>query len=240
MLVGCIHLAPSAGTPGFRGEARSLAELEADLAALEGVDAILLENEHDKPHTLYANPEQAAWLERVSHHARARIQLPLGINVQRIDWETSFAVAAAAKLDFVRLDVLVDRVRMEGQEVALDAAAVMAAATTNVFADIHVKHAEHVDPMPIGESARRAAALGVAAVLVTGNRTGEPPLISDLRAARGHAPVYIGSGLTPANARELAPECDGAVVGTSLMTDKHVDRVRVAAMVEAWRSASRR
>ena len=54
--------------------------------------------------------------------AATRTRLALGINVQRMDWRTTFAVAATAELDLVRLDTLVDRVRMEGEVVAPDPA----------------------------------------------------------------------------------------------------------------------
>lgn len=239
MLIGCVHLAASLGTPGFPGADVALAMLDDDLDALAGVDAVLLENENDKPHTLVVNAWQRAWLARVAAHARARVRVPLGINIQRIDWEATFAIAAAIGLDFVRLDVLVDHVRMGGEDVVLDAAAVMAQRPpgVRVFADIHVKHAELVDAMPLEESARRAVAAGADAVLITGRRTGEPPAVADLDLGHAGRPVYIASGLAPDNARVLAPHADGAIVGTSLMERGRVTRARVTAMVEAWRDA---
>ena len=239
MLIGCVHLAASLGTPGFPGADAALAALDADLDALDGVDGVLLENENDKPHTLVVNHQQIAWLARVAAHARTRLAVPLGINVQRVDWEAAFAIAEAVGLDFVRQDVLVDRVRMQGEVVALDAAAVMARrpAGVRVFADVHVKHAELLDSSTLAESAARAVAVGADAVLVTGARTGEPPGVADLLAARVGRPVYIASGLAPGNAAEIAPHADGAIVGTSLMERGRVARERVAAMRAAWREA---
>ena len=108
-----------------------------------------------------------------------------------------------------------------------------------VLADIHVKHAELLETRSLAESARLAAAAGADAVLVTGTRTGEPPRIEDLRAAHAGGKVYIGSGLTPENAVDLAAHADGAVVGTSMMTAGRVAPERVATMVEAWRRAKR-
>jgi membrane complex biogenesis BtpA family protein len=243
MLIGCVHLAASLGTPGFPGADAALAALDADLDALGGVDGVLLENENDKPHTLVVNHQQIAWLTRAAAHARARVTVPLGINVQRVDWEAAFAIAEAVGLDFVRQDVLVDRVRMQGEVVALDAAAVMARRPpgVRVFADVHVKHAELLDGSTLAESAARAVAAGADAVLVTGTRTGEPPLVADLLAARGAGrPVYIASGLAPDNAHAIAPHADGAIVGTSLMERGRVTRERVASMVEAWHAARSR
>ena len=50
-------------------------------------------------------------------------------------------------------------------------------------------------------------------------------MLDDLREAARNStvPVLIGSGLDPDNASELLAECDGAIVGTSLMRDGAVD-----------------
>jgi hypothetical protein len=47
--------------------------------------------------------------------------------------------------------------------------------------------------------------------------------VAELREAAQGLPVLIGSGLDPANAAELLAECDGAIVGTSIITDGQVD-----------------
>jgi membrane complex biogenesis BtpA family protein len=243
VIIGCLHLPPSAGTPGFPGADTALAQLAADLDAIAGVDAVLLENDNDKPHTLVVSEEQFAWLVRVAQFVRPRVRVPLGINVQRIDWRASFAIADAVGFDFVRLDTLVDRVRMQGEDVSLDPQEVMDARPTGVqvYADVHVKHAELVDGRPLADSAWRAIAAGANAVIVTGARTGEPPTVDDLAAARAAGTTLIGSGLDPDNAARLAPHADGAIVGTFLKDGDRVSRDRVATMVEAWRAyASRR
>lgn len=211
-----------------------------------GVDGIVLENDADKPHTLTVNKAQVAWLTRLATEARQQTVLPLGIGVQRIDWEAALAVACAASLELVRLDVFVDRVRMQDEEVELSPKKVRAfrsdlrAYSVEIWADVHVKHAELVSDTTLAESARRAAVEGAAAVSITGRRTGEPPDVEDLKIARSSvesAAVVIGSGLTPENASSLAPYADGAMVGTSMMSEGRVERGRVEAMVKAWRRA---
>ncbi|MGE3881450.1 MAG: BtpA/SgcQ family protein, partial [Planctomycetota bacterium] len=54
-----------------------------------------------------------------------------------------------------------------------------------------------------------------------------------IRSALPTVPLWIGSGLTEANAAELWPLCDGAIVGTSL---KVAGRVLGAVDVERVRS----
>jgi uncharacterized protein len=247
-LVGVVHLPPSLGYAGFPGVEEALAIVRRDVAALcdAGYDGVLLENDADKPHDLYVGKHVVAWLARAAAEARAIVRAPLGIGVQRVDWEASLAVAAAVGLDFVRLDVFVDRVRMQGSEVAIDSAAVVAQRRAlgiervALWTDVHVKHAELVSVEPLQASVRRAIACGSDAVLVTGERTGMPPAIEDLRAAAEAAssvPVVIGSGLTPELAPELAPLCGAALVGTAIHRERRIDPERAARMLQAWRAA---
>ena len=77
-------------------------------------------------------------------------------------------------------------------------------------------------PRTLAVSARAAREQGADAIVVTGTRTGHAPSPDELLAARegaGDCPVLIGSGLAPDNARALLEAADGAIVGTSLMTD---------------------
>src|SRR6185369_10464689 len=101
------------------------------------------------------------------------------------------------------------------------------------------KHAELLETRALAESARLAVAAGVDAVIVTGTRTGEPPLVEDLRAGHAGKPVYIGSGLTAANAAQLSPHCNGAIVGTALKDGPRISRANVRAVVDAWRHLPR-
>ncbi|MBI2897928.1 MAG: hypothetical protein HYY06_30495 [Deltaproteobacteria bacterium] len=248
-LFACVHLPPSPGCQGFAGRAASLRDLGADLAALldvtPHVDGILLENENDKPHTLNVSKAQVAWLTLLAMEARRRTALPLGIGVQRIDWEAALAVAAAARLDMVRLDVWVDRVRMQGQEVSVDSRQVreireaLDARAVALWTDVHVKHAELVCAKDLAASVDDAIKEGSAAVLVTGERTGTPPAVGDLdearRVAAGRVPVYAASGLDATNASELGAHCDGAIVGTAMKEGPRVSVERARRIVGAWR-----
>lgn len=248
-LTACLHLPVSLSYPAFPGMAAAVSRVQAEVQLLDraGFDAILIENDNDKPHTLTVNEAQVAWLTRAALAAKAVTERPVGIGVQRIDWRATLAVAAAAALEFVRLDVYVDAVRMLDQRVEVNPTEVLEwrsrlrAEHVELWVDVHVKHAELVSRHPLAESVRRAAERGAAAVLVTGNVTGEPPREEDLKLALGHGVrVLVGSGLTPENAAALRPLCDGAVVGTALKAGDAVSAERAREMVEAWRSASPR
>jgi hypothetical protein len=249
-LVAVVHLPPSLGYPECPGVAEGLSRLRADLSALgDRFDGILLENDNDKPHTLTVDDAQVAWLTRMCSEARALTRVALGVGVQRIDWRAALGIAAAAGLDFVRLDVFVDTVVMLGQRIAVDPAEVRArrvqlgAEHIALWTDVHVKHAELAEHATLTESAERAVREGSDAVLITGARTGEPPDVGDLLAARravaGRRPVYVGSGLRPELAASLEPHADGALVGTALKRGDRIDAARAEAMVEAWRASQR-
>jgi predicted TIM-barrel enzyme len=107
-----------------------------------------------------------------------------------------------------------------------------------IMADIQVKYATMVEARPLSESARLACRHRADAVIVTGNASGDAPSVEHLRqAAEGvrasgmDVPVLVGSGLTTANAEELLRECDGAIVGTSLMRNRSVDTESVRRLI---------
>jgi membrane complex biogenesis BtpA family protein len=256
-LYGVIHLVPSLSYAAFPGVAEGLALLERDIEALlsGGADGILIENDCDKPHTLTVNEAQVAWLTRAAMLARSLTHKPVGIGVQRIDWKATLAIAAVAELNFVRLDVFVDTVRMQNEVVRISPEEVLAyrhqvrADHIGLWTDVHVKHAELLSTNTLGESVKQALSAGAETVLVSGKKTGEAPKIEDLHEASqsligtslkadGAPPrIAIGSGLRPDNAQLLAPWVDAAVVGTVLKSGDRIDVARVTAMVDAWRAA---
>lgn len=248
-LVAALHLPPSLSYAAFPGVRDALSLVRNDVAVLldNGIDAILLENDNDKPHTLTIDKAQTAWLTRVASEIRNQTRAPVGINVQRIDWEATFAIAVAAELDFARLDVFVDQVKMLEEEVHMDPESVVAYRNRlggkgiEIWADVHVKHSEILSKATIEESSVLAVESGAAAVLVSGNQTGEAPVNTDLsRAAAGLraknivAPVIIASGLRPDNADTLCRLSDGAVVGTCLKDGDRISKERVQALVKEW------
>ena len=246
-LYACLHLPPSPFCDQFVPREEAMRAIRTDLDELVGLgfDGILLENDNDKPHRLAALRTQLPWITVLAAEARRRVRVPLGINVQRIDWEGALAIAAAVGLEMVRLDVFVDRVEMQGELVEVDARAVMGLRrelcrnVVQVWADVEVKHAERADEQTLETSVARAIDEGASAILVTGQRTGEPPSITDLqiarRVARGRAPVLIASGLTKNNAAELRMYADGAIVGTALKVGDRIGGGRAAEIVHAWR-----
>jgi len=229
-----IHLPTLPGYPNAKGVDHAIRHAVADLRALEegGIDGVLIENENDRPHRIAASRETIAAMTRIT---RAVVQesdaIPVGCEILLNDPMASLAVALAAGAEFIRTDYFVDRMtRPKYGEFEIDAISLLdyrnriGADDILILADIQVKYADMVEPLSLSESARLASESGADAIIVTGNETGDAPAVDQLRSAAGSGvPVLVGSGLQPVNARPLLAECDGAIVGTSLMRDGSVD-----------------
>ena len=232
-IIGMIHLPPLPGYADSKGIDHAISQAVADLCVLEegGVDGVLVENEYDRPHRVSAAPETIAAMTRIT---RAVVQesdsVVVGCEILLNDPRASLAVARSAGAAFIRTDYFVDRMtRPEYGEFHIDPDALIAYRTeigadnVLILADIQVKYATMVEPRPLRESAMLARAKGADAIVVTGDASGDAPSVQHLRDASGcGVPVLIGSGLDSSNAATLLAECDGAIVGTSIMQEQSV------------------
>ncbi len=248
-VIGVVHLAPLPGSP--RGEAGLddvLRRAEADAAALAagGVDGIIVENFGDAPFERgRVDAACVAMMTRAALAVRqAAPEVVLGVNVLRNDGAAAIAVAAAVGAALVRVNVLVgamvtDQGVIEGiaRDVAVERRRL--APGLAVAADVLVKHAT-----PLGAPRRADVARdtwhrgGADALIVSGAGTGlatDPAAIDEVREAVPEAPVWVGSGVTPATADALRGRVDAAIVGTWLHAGGQwaapVDAERVRALV---------
>ncbi len=235
-IIGMIHLPPLPGYAESKGIDRAIHHAMADLRVLEagGVDGVLIENEYDQPHRVLATAETIAAMSRITRAVvRASKSAVIGCEILLNDPKASLAVAKMAGASFIRTDYFVDRMtRPKYGEFDIDPEALLEyrsaidAEDVMIFADIQVKYATMIEPRDLSESARLACEKGADALVVTGDASGDAPTADHLReAGESGAPVLIGSGLQPDNAGMLLAECDGAIVGTSLMKNKAVDPV---------------
>ncbi len=238
-----------------------LAAARRDARALVegGVDAILVENFGSAPFPKGTPeqptpPHQIAMLALAVAACREAGDLPVGVNVLRNDARSAIGIAAACGAAFVRVNVHVgayvtDQGLIEGRAFeTLRYRREIGADQVAIFADVRVKHASPLAPRPVHAEAEDCLKRGGAdALVVTGTGTGKPVsavLLEEVAAAAGDAPVFIGSGLDPARAPQLAPLADGAIVGTwvkeggEVTAPVDVARVRalVAATTERWRA----
>jgi membrane complex biogenesis BtpA family protein len=244
-LIGMIHLRPLAGSVGYErtGTKSVLDAALRDLYALEsgGADAVIVENFNDGPYAKVAPRETIAMMSVIVHVLTERAHLPLGVNVLRNDGLAGMAIAAAAGASFVRVNVFsgvafTDQGMIEGQARDLQWLQRDLGTETMIFADIHVKHAAHLDRLE--EAAVDAERNGPDALIVSGIGTGRRTNPEDLQTVKqvSRLPVLVGSGVRIDNVSTYR-EADGFIVGTVLKEegdlDAPVDVERVRAMAEA-------
>jgi len=233
-IIGMIHLPPLPGYADSKGIDHAISHAVADLHALEegGVDGVLIENEFDRPHRVMAAPETIAAMTRITRAVVQESQsVIVGCEILLNDPKASLAVARMSGAAFIRTDYFVDRMtRPEYGEFHIDPAGLLkyrsaiGADNVLILADIQVKYATMIEPQSLNRSACLASESGADALVVTGDASGDAPVIEHLKEAAGvDIPVLVGSGLKPNNAGRLLDECDGAIVGSSLMEDRAVD-----------------
>jgi membrane complex biogenesis BtpA family protein len=235
-----IHLPPLPGFDNAPDIDTTIHQALADLRCLAagGVDAVLIENEYDRPHQVQAAAETVAAMTRiVTELVRHKNNLAIGCEILLNDPCASLAVAKMSGADFIRTDYFVDAMlRPEYGIFAIDPDALVeyrstiAADNILIFADIQVKYATMIEPRSMAESARIACEKHADAVIVTGNASGCAPLteqlddaLSSIKASGFDMPVLIGSGFDSKNAASLLEHCNGAIVGTAIMRDKIVN-----------------
>lgn len=221
------------------------------MLAVAGVDGLIVENYGDVPfHPGPVPPETVAALTLAVDRVRSVCPLPVGINVLRNDAAAAIAIAAATGAAFVRINVhtgamITDQGWLEGRAHETMRLRARLAPDTAVFADVLVKHATPPAGLAIEDAARDAWHRGLAdALIVTGTATGAPVDPDRLRAVRTAVPgarIWIGSGLTPANAAHLLPHANGAIVGSAMRAGgtagAPLDPDRIDAVVDAVRNA---
>jgi len=254
-LVGMIHVAALPGTPRHRlplPEIIATAAAEARLYADCGVDAILIENMHDRPYLKGAvGPEITATMTAVALAVReAAPVIPCGLQILAAANREALAVAATADLAFIRAEGFVFAHVADEGLIESDAAALLryrkqiGAEHILVLTDIKKKHSAHAltADLDIADTARAAEFFLSDGLILTGSHTGAEPDLAEIRAARDATtlPILLGSGVTAENIHSLLAHADAAIVGSHFKRDGRwenpVDPDRVRRFMERFRT----
>src|SRR3989344_5673660 len=163
-IIGAVHFLPMVGYGNF-GLNEIYERARSDLQILEqgGADGIIFENNYDIPHKISVDPGTIASMGFLLGRLRQDTQLPIGVSVLWNDYRSAISIAKIAEAEFVRVPVFVDKVRTSyGHVITGDAEAItryrelMEAQKILLFTDIHVKHAQILNPDTIEQSAKRA------------------------------------------------------------------------------------
>jgi uncharacterized protein len=250
LFIGVVHLQPLPGSPRWRGDMEAVIKFAVnDARAYErgGAHALFIENFGDIPFTKDPVPcETIAAMAAAGRAVREAVNLPIGFNVLRNDARAALALCAVCGGGFVRINVhtgamLTDQGLIEGNAFETLRYRQRVCPSTQIFADVHVKHAVPLGNWTIEDAARDTIERGLAdALIVSGAGTGLKADLMDVERVRRTAPaarVLLGSGVTLANVKEFLPLADGFIVGSSLKLanklSNPVDPKRVAALARA-------
>ncbi|MHA1665113.1 MAG: BtpA/SgcQ family protein [Candidatus Njordarchaeales archaeon] len=240
-IIGVVHLKPLPGAPLYDNFNDVLEWAVKDAKNLEdgGVDGVIVENYNDNPFKIrVTEPETIAAMSVVAHEVKKELSIPVGISFLRNSAIEALGIAFVTNLEFIRVNVFVESVVTDSGLINAIAPELIRyrkklSANIGVFADVNVKHAAPIGNRQIEDIILDAFERGCAdAVIITGRRTGKPPDIKVLIAARAVASgaILIGSGLNMKNL-DLLSNADGAIVGTYFHEEgnisKPVDKKRV-------------
>ncbi len=247
-VIGVIHLPPLPGSPRYEGGFEQIVEYavrEAGKLVEGGVDAVIVENLGDAPYAKrVTDPATIAAMAIIAREV-ARLGVEVGVNLLRNSGPEAAAVAVVSGASFIRVNAYCEPVATpEGvlEPVAREVWEVFARLRrrVRVYADVHVKHGSPMHSMGLAEVVRDCVERGLAdAIIVTGRRTGEPPSPEAVAEAASstQAPVLVGSGATPENAKLfLKAGARGFIVGTYFKRGEAIDVELVRRFVNAVRA----
>ncbi|HEY8903026.1 MAG TPA: BtpA/SgcQ family protein [Chthoniobacterales bacterium] len=249
-VIGMVHTQALPGSPHHSLSTAGIIDgacREARLLAEAGVDALLIENMHDRPYLRgVAGPQVVSMMTAIACAIRREIDLPCGVQVLAGANEEAIAVALAAGLDFIRAEGFVfAHVADEGviESCAgrlLRVRRSWGAEGVRIFCDIKKKHSSHAitADISLAETAKAAEFFCADGVIITGTATGEPVDAADLAAADNATtlPVLVGSGATLETIDALFEHSNAVIVGSYFKQggrwDAAVDPARVKSFVD--------
>jgi membrane complex biogenesis BtpA family protein len=251
-VIGMVQLGPLPGSSRYKGGRidRTLddALTEAQTLSNHGVDALMVQNLGDLPVDVRATSGQVAWMTRIAAEVRSCFSVPVGLNLLENDAEAMFAVASAARADFVRIKVYVGAMMtpfgMESGQAftAIRARNACDAGDVAIFADVHDRTGAPIASGGFAEDVEHAIRLGGADGLVLTGKSYEETLafIDSARKRIGAAPIVVGGGVSAKNFAEVARVADGVIVSSSLKDSNDAFGRIAGAKVQAFMEEVRR
>ena len=227
-IIGCIHLPPLPGSPGYAFNNHAISEKalhDLEVYSKAGLKGLIVENTSDIPYlkgSVY--PETVSLLSIICHEIRKRYDLRLGLQVLAGANIEALSIACNTGFDFIRAEgYAFAHIADEGfiQSCAADLMrkrAYLRANRVKIIADVKKKHSSHAitSDLSLADVARLTEYMEPDGIVVTGTATGEAPSVEEVTEVKKNVslPVYIGSGVTIDNARDLAAISDYLIVGS--------------------------
>jgi membrane complex biogenesis BtpA family protein len=230
-LIGVLHLPPLPGSPQKSPGMTLILEgalRDAKVLVEGGAAGLIVENLGDAPFSgERVEPHVTAMLAVVAKTVVDFVgtSLCVGVNALRNDSLAALGAAAASGASFVRINVhtgvmATDQGLIQGRARESLLYRKQLGISLGIAADVLVKHATPLGDVDPVQLAKDTFYRGGADVLIyTGSGTGRPVDALAFKALRKGCPgipFWIGSGVNAENVGELAPLCEGAIVGSFL------------------------
>lgn len=223
-----VHVGALPGTPKNSSSIERIisnAINDAFVLMRAGVDAIMIENMHDRPYlNRSVGPEIIASMTSVAVEIRKQIENPLGIQILAGANKEALAVANAAGYDFIRTEGFVFGHLADEGLMNSDAGELLryrkqiGAENIQILTDIKKKHSSNAltNDVSIEETAKAAEFFLSDGVIITGKSTGEKACVKEVQAVKNTVkiPVVIGSGIDINNIQDYWDYADGFIVGS--------------------------
>jgi len=231
-IIGMCHFSALPGDPEYDQVAglRSVVDrARAELRALQdgGVDAVLFSNEFSLPYLTKTEPITAITMARVIAELYSDIEVPFGVNVLW-DGVASIELAAATDARFVReifTGVYASDFGIWDTNVGAAARHRRSLDAQNVrlLFNIVPEAATYLANRDVEEIARstvfNAKPDGLCVSGLTAGSATDTDILARVKESAGNTPVFVNTGVTAANVREVLAIADGAIVGTFFKRD---------------------
>ncbi len=253
-VIGMVHLRPLPGSPLYDPSTMdmkrilAIAREEARMLEDAGVDGVQVENMWDIPYLPGRDigPETVAALAVGVYEVANAVSIPVGAECHMNGADLAMASAVAGGAQWIRVFEWCNAfISQSGyiESIGGKVARMRAALRANHIAclcDVNVKHGSHyiIHDRSVREQAMDIGAQDGDAVIVTGFDTGMPPTVERIDECRSgvHLPIFLGSGLSKDNVRQLLSHADGAIVGSYFKKDgnwkNEIDSERTKAFMQ--------
>lgn len=240
-IVGMLHLLPLKEERGFSID-EIIDRAQKDMHAIIdwGVDAICIINEGDYPWDICISEYEKVRYKQVAQRIRNETSLPLWVCVLYNDWKATCELAHEIDADFVRIDTFIDDVSSDAGVISAQPESIIAMKEVlcpdiQLFVDIHPKYKKVLSWRSLEESIQAALRYPIDGIIITGNKTGEAPLLEQLELIKQHFPnvcILAWSGITAENAQAFYMYINGAFIGTAFKNEEErVDTKKVSQIV---------
>lgn len=228
-VIGMVHVGALPGTPENYASVKEIVRQstkEAMILKREGIDAVMIENMHDRPYlNRLPGPEIVAMMTAVAIEVRRNLDIPTGIQILAGANKEALAVALAAELDFIRAEGFIFGHLADEGWMNSDAGELLrfrkqiGAGHIKIYTDIKKKHSSHfaTSDVSIAEFAKTAEFFLSDGLIVTGMATGEEASVEEIMQVKNATclPVIIGSGIDTNNIHKYWNLADAFIVGSS-------------------------